>query len=65
MTASTVQGKTDIMRSVLLYALITLACTNASAQTAVVSHLHHEAETRFRELPPPTLMQGIGEAIVA
>ena len=46
----------------LLSGLVILACANAVAQTAVTSHLHNRPETKFRELPPPPLMEGIGEA---
>jgi len=50
------------MGSGFLFGLVILACDNAGAQTAATSHLHHESETPFRELPSPPLMQGIGEA---
>jgi tetratricopeptide (TPR) repeat protein len=50
------------MGSRFLFGLVILSCANAVGQTAATSHLHHESETKFRELPSPPLMQGIGEA---
>jgi tetratricopeptide (TPR) repeat protein len=50
------------MRVILWSGLVILAWANAPAQTDASSHLHHEPEAKFRELPPPPLMQGIGDA---
>jgi tetratricopeptide (TPR) repeat protein len=50
------------IQAALLSGLVILACANAVAQTDAPSHLHHEPESKFRELPPPPLMQGIGDA---
>ena len=50
------------MRLRFLFGLIILACASASAQTAILHHHTPHSEVKFRELPPPPLMQGIGEA---
>jgi len=50
------------MRSRLLPGLLMLACASASAQTAMMHHHTPDSGAKFRELPPPPLMQGIGEA---
>jgi tetratricopeptide (TPR) repeat protein len=50
------------MRLKLLLGLLMLSCASASAQTAMVHHHGQDSEAKFRELPPPPLMQGIGEA---
>jgi tetratricopeptide (TPR) repeat protein len=50
------------MRLKFLFGLLTLACANASAQTAMLHHHPPDSGAKFRELPPPPLMQGIGEA---
>jgi tetratricopeptide (TPR) repeat protein len=39
-----------------------LACMSASAQTAMRHHHAPDTGAKLRELPPPPLMQGIGEA---
>jgi hypothetical protein len=39
-----------------------LAGDNAAAQIDATDHLHDELLTKFRELPSPPLMQGIGDA---
>jgi tetratricopeptide (TPR) repeat protein len=39
-----------------------MACASAWAQTAMLHHHTPDSEAKFRELPPPPLMQGIGEA---
>ncbi len=50
------------MRFRFLLGLLMLACTSASAQTAMMHHHTPDSGAKFRELPPPPLMQGIGEA---
>ena len=50
------------MRSTHLFAALALLCTNVSGQIGATSHVHHEVETKFRELPPPPLMTGTGDA---
>ena len=50
------------MQPRLLLGLLILACASASAQTAMLHHHSPDSEAKFRELPPPPLMQGIGEA---
>jgi tetratricopeptide (TPR) repeat protein len=49
-------------RFVFLIALATLLGANASAQVAIASHAGHQATAKYRDLPPPALMEGIGEA---
>jgi len=46
----------------LLFGLVLLACMIASAQTPMVHHHSPDTGAKFRELPPPPLMQGIGDA---
>jgi len=46
----------------LLSGLLILAWASAAAQTDTTGHRHHEPGTKFRELPPPPMMQGIGDA---
>ncbi len=50
------------MRMRFLIGLVLLACMTASAQTAMLHHHSPDTGAKFRELPPPPLMQGIGEA---
>jgi tetratricopeptide (TPR) repeat protein len=45
-----------------LFGLVVLTCVSASAQTAMLHHHSPDTGAKFRELPPPPLMQGIGEA---
>ncbi len=49
-------------RSILFLVAALLACANASAQTATAMHHGPSVEAAYRELPPPPLMQGIGNA---
>ncbi|HMD32563.1 MAG TPA: tetratricopeptide repeat protein [Candidatus Acidoferrales bacterium] len=49
-------------RFIFLVGLVTLLCANASAQSAVTNHAGHQTEAKYRDLPPPPLMQGIGDA---
>jgi tetratricopeptide (TPR) repeat protein len=49
-------------RLVFLFGLTTLLSANASAQTAITSHAGHGTTAKYRDLPPPALMEGIGEA---
>jgi len=50
------------MRLRYLLAFLVLASTNARAQTATLHHHPQDSGPEFRELPPPPLMQGIGDA---
>ena len=50
------------MQPRLMLALLILACASASAQTAMLHHHSADSSAKFRELPPPPIMQGIGEA---
>lgn len=50
------------MRWKLLLGLFVCACASASAQTAMQHHHSADSDAKFRELPPPPLMQGIGDA---
>ncbi len=50
------------MRLRYLLGLVLVACATASAQTALLHHHTPDTGAKFRELPPPPLMQGIGEA---
>src|SRR5205807_3275677 len=43
-------------------AAFVLAFINAPAQTISSSHLRHESQNKFRQLPSPPLMTGIGDA---
>jgi len=49
-------------RFIFLLGLFTLFRADASAQTAVTGHSDHETAAKYRDLPPPPLMQGIGDA---
>jgi hypothetical protein len=49
-------------RSIPLLAALMLASTKAPAQTGMANHVHHAAEAKFRELPAPPIMSGIGDA---
>lgn len=50
------------MRLSFLFGLLLLACASAMAQTAMLHHHTPDSGAKFRELPPPPLMQGIGDA---
>ncbi len=50
------------MRIRLLLSLLVVAFVSASAQTAMLHHHGPDSGPRFRDLPPPPLMQGIGDA---
>ena len=50
------------MRLQFLFGLLILACASASAQTAMPHHHAPDSGAKFRDLPPPPLMQGIGDA---
>jgi tetratricopeptide (TPR) repeat protein len=50
------------MRLRFLIGLLILASAGASAQTAMLHHHTPDTGTKFRELPPPPLMQGVGDA---
>ena len=52
------------MRITLLLGLLVVASASASAQTAMLHHHGPDSGPRFRDLPPPPLMQGIGDAIL-
>jgi tetratricopeptide (TPR) repeat protein len=49
-------------RTLLFLGLAALLCTNASAQNGVMGRHDHTMGPMYRELPPPPLMQGIGNA---
>src|SRR5271156_7122921 len=49
-------------RPLLFLGFVALLCTNGSAQNAVMSRHDHTMGPMYRELPPPPLMQGIGDA---
>jgi tetratricopeptide (TPR) repeat protein len=49
-------------RPLLFLGFVALLCTNALAQNAVMSRHDHTMGPMYRELPPPPLMQGIGNA---
>src|SRR6202034_337865 len=49
-------------RFIFLVVLAALACSNAWAQNSVMSHHDHTMGSMQRDLPPPPLMQGIGDA---
>lgn len=51
-----------IPRSIFVFSLAAVLSTSASAQMAVMSHHDHTMNATFRDLPPPPLMQGIGDA---
>src|SRR5271156_5982880 len=50
------------MRLRFLVGLVMMTCASAWAQTALPHHHAPDSGARFRELPPPPLMQGIGDA---
>jgi tetratricopeptide (TPR) repeat protein len=49
-------------RTLLFLGFAALLCTNASAQNGVMGRHDHTMGPMYRELPPPPLMQGIGNA---
>lgn len=49
-------------QTLLVLGFAALLCANASAQNAVMSRHDHMAGSMYRELAPPPLMQGIGNA---
>ena len=49
-------------RLILASGLALIACAAASAQMAAMSHHDHPMAPKYRELPTPPLMQGIGDA---
>jgi len=51
-----------IPRSIFAFSLAALLSTSAAAQMAAMSHHDHAMSATFRDLPPPPLMQGIGDA---
>jgi tetratricopeptide (TPR) repeat protein len=51
-----------IHRSVFLLSVAAVIACTAAAQNPVMSHHDHTLVTQFRDLPPPPLMQGIGDA---
>jgi tetratricopeptide (TPR) repeat protein len=51
-----------ILRLIQLLSLAALLSATAAAQGAAMSHHDHSVSVRFRDLPPPPLMQGIGDA---
>jgi tetratricopeptide (TPR) repeat protein len=51
-----------ILRLIRLLSLAALLSATAAAQSAAMSHHDHSVSVRFRDLPPPPLMQGIGDA---
>ena len=50
------------MRMRILFGLALLTCASASGQTAMLHQHSPDSTAKFRDLPPPPLMQGIGEA---
>jgi len=50
------------MRWGVWFGVLILAGVSASAQTTVLHHHAPDSETKLRELPPPPLMTGIGDA---
>ena len=50
------------MRVRILIGLVLLACIGASAQTATVHHHAKSSPPKLRDLPPPPLREGIGDA---
>ena len=51
-----------ITRSTLVLSFAALLAGTAAAQNPAMSHHDHSMSTAFRDLPPPPLLQGIGEA---
>src|SRR5215831_1812360 len=51
-----------IARSTLVLSFTALLAGTAAAQNPAMSHHDHSMSTTFRDLPPPRLMQGIGDA---
>jgi len=51
-----------ILRLIQLLSLAALLSAIAAAQNTAMSHHDHSVSVRFRDLPPPPLMQGIGDA---
>jgi tetratricopeptide (TPR) repeat protein len=49
-------------RLIFLLLLAALGCPNTSAQNPVMSHHDHTMGSMQRDLPPPPLMEGIGDA---
>ena len=49
-------------RLILLFSMAALFSTSSPAQSAAMSHHDHSMNMRYRDLPPPPLMQGIGDA---
>jgi tetratricopeptide (TPR) repeat protein len=49
-------------RRFLFLGFVALLCTEASAQNAVMSRHDHQPQTSYRDLAPPPLMEGIGDA---
>jgi tetratricopeptide (TPR) repeat protein len=52
----------QMSRSLLFFSLVVLLCATASAQNAVMSRHDHTMGATYRELPPPPLVQGLGDA---
>src|SRR5208337_1812499 len=50
------------MRIRFLFGLVLLACASAPAQTALLHHHSPDSAAKWRDLPPPPLIEGIGEA---
>jgi tetratricopeptide (TPR) repeat protein len=51
-----------ITRYLSVLALAAALCACASAQSAAMTHHDHSVSTSYPDLPPPPLMQGIGDA---
>jgi tetratricopeptide (TPR) repeat protein len=51
-----------ISRSVIRLGLATLLSTSAQAQSPAMSHHDHAMNVALRDLPPPPLIEGIGDA---
>ena len=51
-----------ISRSILVFGVVLLVCSSARAQNPVMSHHDPSPSVKFRDLPPPPRMQGIGDA---
>jgi len=49
-------------RSRLVFSVVLLICSTANAQNSFMSHHDPSPNVKFRELPPPPPMQGIGDA---
>jgi tetratricopeptide (TPR) repeat protein len=56
------RAQPQTLRGVFFLALVALWCASAPAQNMPMSHYDDAMGSKYRDLPPPPLMQGIGDA---